>query len=214
MFFISKYVTCVFSISALTPGPGAIRCPRKGQAILTGPVTSSTVSRHSECGLMSQEGCFHLCSSQDCTGLTGMARGTGFSCVPRTMGGTSRASMCRVVHLTLSSSSSPLASLGVPSRALAPGGPLERSPHSVVLEPAHPGLELSLLQSSRRFQLTLHPGANTPPAQEPCLILTSPCDLTSADCRAHTPGSHPLLSGDPSVPCVMWDEAPHLLSLS
>lgn len=141
MFFISKYVTCVFSISALTPDPGAIRCPRKGQAILTGPVTSSTVSSRSECRLTSQEGCFHLCSSQGCTGLTGMALGTGLSRVPRTMGDASRASMCRVVHLTPSLSSSPLASLGVPSRALATGGPLERSPHSVVSEPAHAGLD-------------------------------------------------------------------------
>ena len=74
MFFISKYATRVFSISALTPGPGAICCPGKGQAILTGPVTSSTLSSRSECWLTSQEGCFHLCSSQGCAGLMRGAR--------------------------------------------------------------------------------------------------------------------------------------------
>lgn len=200
-------MTRVFSISALTPGPGAICCPGKGQAILTGPVTSSTLSSHSECWLTSQEGCFHLCSSQGCARLTGVALRTGSSYVCRTMGDASQATLCRVVHVTPSSSSCPSASSGAPSRALAPGGPLERSPHSVVSEPAHPRLELSLLQCSRRFQLTLHPGATAPPAQEPCLILTSPCILTSADWQAHTLGSH--LSEPLCSLCVMWNEAPH-----
>ena len=144
---------------------------------------------------------------EGCAGLTGVALGTGSSRVRRTMGDASQASLCQVVHMTLSSSSSPSASSGAPSRALAPGGPVEHNPHSgfgaspprLRTQPPPVFKEVPADSASWSHRLSC-PGATLDP------------DLTLRSHLGWLASPHPWKSPSPEPLCslrVMWNEAPH-----